>query len=129
MSSTYRILCLSHDPAVDIDPGHAGFQTEAGALEMVARMRIEQDMDHGPCDLLVGAYSYPLWCVTCPGVPIGQTAKSGCTHREHRAIEVRWLRLAAAVARLAPDEFPDLMIGQSCWSSQRLHRLREAIAR
>ena len=53
MSSTYRVLCLSHDPAIVAADDYQRPETaEAAITEGIA--------EHAGCDLVIGRYSYPL---------------------------------------------------------------------
>lgn len=68
MSSTYRVICLSHDPGLTVpDP-----ETQDHALiEMWLRrgsaVRDQRLPGHGRCDLVAGRFSYPMIEVFCPG--------------------------------------------------------------
>lgn len=59
MSSTYRFLCLSHDPALVVDGWESQRRDEAVGLAE-RRDTAEQLADHHGCRLVVGRYSYPL---------------------------------------------------------------------
>jgi hypothetical protein len=54
VSSTYRVLCLSHDPAI---VAADDFQRPEQAEEAI---RDGMTNGHEHCDLMIGRYSYPL---------------------------------------------------------------------
>lgn len=56
MSSTYRILCVSHDPALTTGSDY----NSPEAAEAAIRLGVN---GHPTCDLLIGRYSYPLRAV------------------------------------------------------------------
>lgn len=57
MSSTYRVLCVSHNPAIDTGVEcHSSQYDDKYALEMLS----EASKQHPECDLIIGRYSYPL---------------------------------------------------------------------
>lgn len=124
MSSTYRILCLSHDPAMTA--GESDWQSGNGgreaAVECVSN-RVALMPEHRDCDLLIGRYSYPLVEVGCPP-SVGR-------HRDVEWVDVGWLRILARYAELAPAEFlADSLtsaVPAGCWTPERLHRLRHEL--
>lgn len=59
MSSTYRFLCLSHDPALTVDGWESRSKDEAVGLAE-RRDNAEQLAGHRGCRLVVGRFSYPL---------------------------------------------------------------------
>lgn len=121
MSSTYRILCLSHDPAIVLEEPefHSGAAGHAGAEAAVAA-----GIDgHTDCDLLIGRYSSPLIEVGCP--------RHGDTPHLHGAnwLDIDWLRLLALAYR-HPEGTPERQAAdqvRACWSAERLHRLRNEL--
>jgi len=136
VSSTYKAICLSHDPAIEIgredydDDQWTDRETALGALTR----RTGFLAAHKDCDLVVGAYSYPLVEITCPassgrrvaGIKDGST----CCHNYDKSIPVDWLRLliaalieptAATTAVLSPRQI-DL-----CWVPQRVMRLQNLL--
>ncbi|MFC5217295.1 hypothetical protein [Streptomyces coerulescens] len=123
MSSTYRIMCLSHDPAIE-----AGEYTSPEAAEAAIRDGIAQ---HQHCDLLIGRFSYPLVEVGCPsrlGTPA--PGQGGCNgyHRDTEWIDSGWLLvLAHARHAAALPEGIDRHHDVSCWTDQRILRLREEL--
>ena len=116
MSSNYRLICLSHDPAIVVtNDGDAPRSLEA-ALE--ARTH---DTQHTHCDVIIGEYSYPLVSAYCIG-------SRNHTHREPAGINVKWLRLllAASVAPTNPGLTAAIaaFTGYGCWTPERVHLLR-----
>jgi hypothetical protein len=117
MSSTYHLLCLSHDPAIRIDCDlsfeavKALDDREHGALA-----------EHQQCDLAAGRYSYPLIEAACFGSQLpGPTA---CLKRHNRPIwtDRNVLRLVVAATGTLPDDL--LKPFRPCWPAERLARLR-----
>jgi hypothetical protein len=138
MSSTYRAICLSHDPAIEIydDDGYDGLtwsdrETGLGAL---AR-RTGPLTAHKDCDLVLGAYSYPLWQITCPANSHREPGRyprigAPCWHNNDQAIQVDWLRLMiAAIVEPTPATRAVLepRLIDSCWPKQRVMRLRSLL--
>jgi hypothetical protein len=123
VSSAYRVLCLSHDPAVEV-----GEYTSPEAAEAAIRTDLSQ---HQGCDLLIGRYSYPLVEVGCPGrLGISVSGQRRCNgyHVHTKWIDSGWLRVLAHARHAASlpqgiDRHPDV----SCWSEQRIWRLREEL--
>lgn len=117
MSSSYHVLCLSHDPSI-IASEH-GHRPEP-ALEAIAA-----GVDgHAGCDLVVGRYSYPLVGACCPASP-DQPAKLRCSHGRPQWIDRDWLRLLAAGYQTT-DSLMEAEVkrsGDSCWPWERLRRL------
>ncbi|MEU9640937.1 hypothetical protein [Streptomyces sp. NPDC048188] len=120
MSSTYRILCLSHDPA--LVEGEYASSTEA---EAAVATGVE---GHRRCDLLIGRYSYPLVEVGCPASKY-QAADLLCCHGEAMWVDAEWLLLLAA-AHQSSDEGVTAAVGRfgrHCWQWERLRRLRDEL--
>lgn len=123
MSSTYRLLCLSHDPALV-----AGEYSSREEAEDAARDGVE---DHPRCDLLIGRYSYPLVEVGCPP-SVGRLREGPDRHTVHSLtqwVDVVWLRLLAAVQQGESGPLQALTSGPilSCWSPERLRRIRDEL--
>jgi len=127
VSSTYRILCLNHDPAIVIDrdwsspndamaaatdPGHAGLD------------------DHLRCDLLVGRWSGGLCEIGCPP-SIGPEAKCSSHHRNEHWVDLDWLRLLAAALDSSEPAVTaavkELTSPYHCWRRERVQRLRSVL--
>lgn len=126
MSSNYQVICLSHDPALVIDTGWADRATLEGHLAAPKRSGVLAQ--HATCDLLGGAYSYPLVEVYCP--PTREVIRGKCYHPHHGTwIDAAWLRLLLAARKAARhgDGGPSLLDALNpmsiCWSEQRLSRL------
>lgn len=127
MSSTYHVLCVSHDPAIVVDG--EGWNTAAEAVERAGDPGRFNDMaEHVNCDLLVGRYSYPLVEVGCPP---REKSVTGCMHLHAQWVTVDWVRLLAASLdaesgslRAAVEE---LTQRHRCWSRQRVERLRSEL--
>lgn len=126
MSSTYKLLCLNHDPAIVI-PGPDWNTPEpaiAAALEPAMHDWLVED--HGQCDLLVGRYSYPLVEVCCPA----HRKKCSTWHQGPVWIDADWLRLLRAGMALVEDDAQmKAAVGRvqshhACWTPARIHRLR-----
>lgn len=128
MSSTYYILCLSHDPAITInDPGYN--RPEDAEAAIAAGIS-----EHTDCDLMIGRYSYPLVELGCPSTrgrstpprPNGIT----CHHGRTDWVDRDWLWiLAAAYQSSDPDMRAAVERGhqQQCLPWERLKRLRNEI--
>lgn len=123
MSSYYRLLCLSHDPAIVIDGDDRSRDTA------IARAHAGVP-DHVGCDLLIGRYSAPLVEVCCPTrTAPGPTPAWHPGWRWHAQpiwADAALLRLALlAIERADGDEAIGRAIRQlpECWSWTRLRRL------
>jgi hypothetical protein len=118
VSSTYRILCLNHDPAIVLPQewasGSGGRDTVTDILDNHHERPVE---GHENCDLIGGRFSYPLVEVYLAG----------------RWTDIEWLRLARAVDLL--DQTVKVNEGRLAtaaarvldWTPQRLHRLRNLL--
>lgn len=118
MSSSYYVLCMSHDPAIQL--GDYGNRPEP-ALEAIAA-----GVDgHAGCDLAVGRYSYPLVGVCCPASR-DQTAKLRCCHGSPVWVDRDWLRLLAAGYQTTDPLVEEAVkkVSGLCWPWERLRRLR-----
>ncbi len=120
MSSTYRILCLSHDPATTY-----GEYRTPDAAEQAITIGIT---GHPNCDLLIGRYSYPLVEAGCPPTR-NQPGAARCCHGSTIWADADVLRLLAvayqsadAAVRGASKRFEP-----QCWTPERLHRLRDEL--
>lgn len=117
MSSTYRILCLSHDPAT----AEGEYVTAEEALTAIA----EGLPTHPNCDLMVGRYSYPLVEVGCPPTK-HQPANLACVHGGTAWTGSAWLRLLLAALQSSDLDVLAVATGgrHTCFPWERLHRLR-----
>lgn len=116
MSSTYRILCLSHDPATT----HGEYRAPVDAEAAVAA-----GLDtHPDCDLVIGRWSGGLIEVGCPASRY-QPAALPCYHGSTIWTDSDWLRLlAAAYQSTDPDMQQAIKAGNHCMSWDRLRRVR-----
>jgi hypothetical protein len=133
MSSSYRILCLSHDPAIVIEGLEwSNCQDMEAAIARVGSDELEH---HRGCDLVGGRYSAPLIEVYCPPARGPDTVyyehalATGIHHPRHndgRWIDVSWLRLLASVyiANSPPLVTQAAAKVDRCWSKPRVVRLR-----
>lgn len=123
MSSTYRILCLSHDPALTF-----GEYDSPAEAEQAIRDGLDE---HPRCDLLIGRFSYPLIEVGCPS-SVGRDSAARDRHHIHGGtqwVDVAWLRVLAAVHESGTEQMKALT-GDShlrCWQQDRLSRLRDEL--
>lgn len=123
MSSVYRILCVSHDPALDY-----GEYRSRGEVEDAVRADGGQ---HADCDLMLGRYSYPLVEVGCPAL-LGCERAGGrlCgSHGHTEWVDVAWLRILAAAHQAGTDQMRQLAGATQLrhWSWERLRRLRHEL--
>lgn len=128
MSSTYRVLCLSHDPAVIAADGEMIWYDPEQAETAIAA-GIE---GHEQCDLAIGRYSYPLFELGCPPSREPRQHQHHCDpHPRTQWFEIEWLRLLALARRepagSALAAAADAR-GMRCWPAQRLERLRAELS-
>jgi hypothetical protein len=122
VSSIYRVLCLSHDPAIVVtDPGY----NRPEQAEEAIRAGVDE---HPHCDLLIGRFSYPLVEAGCPASR-DRAGGHRCTHGGTVWADADVLRLLAAGyqsqdagVREATRRFEGW-----CWSWERLRRLRDEL--
>jgi hypothetical protein len=135
VSSMYRILCLSHNPALELETPewHSGDDGRVKAEHAAAH---PEDLDglaeHTACDLLVGRYSYPLVEVGCPAVirDSGRPHPPGTYHpRSTEWVDIEWLRLLwlAQQAEEGPLLRAAATLSGWCWSPARLNRLANVL--
>lgn len=125
MSSVYRVLCLSHDPAIAITEVEYS-RPESAAADIASGID-----GHRDCDLLIGRYSYPLVEVGCPPI-IGpeRAGRRRCSaHSNTQWVDVAWLRILAAVHQSGADQMRALANASQLrhWSWERLRRLRDEL--
>jgi len=124
VSSDYIILCLSHDPAIEVygdDLPWSPSDALCAAANPDHPDHPEALTRHAACDLLVGRFSTPLIEVACPGG--GERCHHGWTFGTW--IEVGWLLLLHDAYNAGRD-----LAGYglpSCWTPQRLARLAPLI--
>lgn len=141
MSSTYRAICLSHDPGLMLD--HPETSSVHEIEDWVSRSRREHYWPgHERCDLVAGRYSYPLVEVFCPG-GVELSAAAGapprkCSHADGW-LPIELLRAIALLdsAVLTVTAKPGTGAGAAiraalvglqdaageCWTSSRIRRL------
>jgi hypothetical protein len=138
VSSAYRLLCVSHSPAITLEgEWHSGLQGYTGRAlaERAASHREPIDIEgHEHCDLLIGRYSYPLVEVGCPGIVPGASADAQpkihgrtCFHRGVEWVDSQWLALmlrASAEIASAPPLAEALALLPRCWRPSRIEALR-----
>lgn len=109
MSSIYRLICLSHDPGIELDTewqsGQDGRSVAETALRQPGRAESEEIRNHDNCDLVIGRYSASL-------VEVGYLPYNTNVHW----VDVEWLRVLAVASEGTP--FP------RGWSAERVRRLR-----
>lgn len=116
MSSTYRPICLNHNPAIVLDPE----LTYDEAKTLGTRDRFQ---GHEQCDLVIGRYSYPMVEVACLGRDF--PGPTGCKsyHGGIQWTDRSWLRLLLAAAPSIDAELLRPLFA-GCWPLERLERLR-----
>lgn len=129
MSSTYAILCMSHDPAIEAVDERSAEEAISWAAAGLS--------EHPNCDLLVARYSGGIIQVGCPGVatpPDGRLAHRGHPgwHRDIIWAEAGLLRVAAAVVQTEDDGHAEVLTKSlkrmpMCWTVERLRRLRHVL--
>lgn len=124
MSSTYRLLCLDHDPAIAV--GHAEFTTPGAALAAVDQPTEQLAGDHRDCDLVVGRWSGDLVELACPSHDYHP--------RDAKWVDADWLRLLLAAGNTAHSKSSWLHVAldrlhnvRRCWTFDRLLRLRHQL--
>ncbi|MFB7440219.1 hypothetical protein ACFC01_17980 [Streptomyces mirabilis] len=119
MSSTYYILCLSHDPAITVN--EPGYNRPEEAEEAIR----DRASGHENCDLVIGRYSAAFVELGCPASR-DQPTKLGCTHGGTVWADSGWLRLLAAAYQSADPGMQAATAGLRKWCLpwERLRRLR-----
>jgi hypothetical protein len=119
VSSNYRVLCLSHDPAIIAKDSDFNRPEQAEAA-------IRDGVDgHEHCDLAIGRYSYPLVELGCPATR-DQPAKLRCTHANTEWTEKGWLLLLAAAYQSEDPAVRQAALDgrHHCLPWERMQRLR-----
>lgn len=133
MSSIYRPICLSHDPALVVDGwGETEWNNLDAALGAVTR-RAEALQFHIGCDLLIARYSSPIVELICPAkTTIDAEARGAayCWHTQPTSIDAAWLQLMIAcldqqtpAVEKAVDHIKALDHIRGCWQPRRVRRL------
>lgn len=108
-------MCLSHDPALIIsdDDRHEPFVPTREEACLAG---------HKECDIMIGAFSYPLVRIGCYGLSL--TGPTGCkgVHSQVIWIEIDWLRLLCASHGVLDTKLTNPLT-RSCWTPERLIRL------
>lgn len=133
MSSVYRVLCLSHNPAML----SSDYESDNPGLAHLSLANARQT-DHPHCDLVIGRYSYPLIEVTCYGTSSSNAAYPGCTHAHPQRWDASFLALLLFVYQSplaktsSPTSNKTLRIArkaaQGCWPSNRLTTLANELS-
>lgn len=120
MSSTYYVLCVSHDPATTVCES----PTPESAVELI-RNGIEGHFD---CDLMIERVSGGPVEIGCPPTA-DRRASPHCHHRNAEWIGVEWLRLLSRAHNSTDPRMLDAARrGRfTCWTPDRLHRLRHSL--
>jgi len=122
VSSTYRIFCLSHDPAVEAVPLSDGWNSSAAAEQAA----INGVPGHEECDVLILRYSGALVEIGCPN---RRQDPHGRRHpHATQWVDAIWLKLLS-LAQRAPEGSPQRVLAErapmpGCWWPERLRRLR-----
>ncbi|MFC8361104.1 hypothetical protein ACFUIY_14675 [Streptomyces griseorubiginosus] len=125
MSSTFYIVCLSHDPAL--------ISTEYSRAELAEAAIKDGTSGHTDCDRMIVRSSGAPVEVGCPGHGFRDDARPRrhwcrSRHAHTQWVDVGWLHVLVH-ARLA-DALPESVARHhdlSCWTEQRLWRLREEL--
>lgn len=118
MSSTYNLICLSHDPALIL---HTEWHSGGGGREIAAEQLrdpaagCDEVRLHADCDLVIGRYSYPL-------VEVGYLPDRRYGHVQW--VDADWLRL---LAHLAGGDHGEVRLPH-WWTLDRARRLRGDLA-
>ena len=124
MSSTYYVLCLSHDPAIIVnDPGSNRPEDAEATIR-------DRPTGHEHCDLMIGRYSYPLVELGCPtSKDQPEALRPGtlrCYHGSTLWTDKGWLLLLAAAYQSTDPAMRGAVnaVDHGCLSWERLRRLR-----
>jgi hypothetical protein len=120
MSSIYRLICLSHDPGLELETewqsGSDGRRIAETVLRTISTDYATEELaQHAHCDLVIGRYSYPI-------IQVGYL-----THRVNPVswIDAEWLRvLVEAVVRHGTGD--QLTMPQG-WTPERCRRIRHLL--
>lgn len=122
MSSIYRPICMSHEPALVINSEYTDRTLFEAVLANPTSADPGGDLErHAGCDLLGGAFSYPLVEVYCPPrkAPV-------IRHTYGHWIDVGWLRLVHLTATTWPNSEALAQAHRAlpmCWQPHRVARL------
>lgn len=120
MSSSYRILCVSHAPALEVATGSDGWEWNRPEQALAAIADQSQVIaHHRTCDLIVyGNYWNTFYC----------PPSSRCAHTDPVPIESSWILLAIAAMR-HDDLKARVEKFTGCWTAARIHSLTGYFAR
>lgn len=115
MSSSYYVLCMSHDPAIHI--------TELGRDTDMREALVMGIGDHQKCDTVVMRVSGAPVEFGCPGM---QSTRCPYGHRDVEWIDANVLRLLYYTKDDTREEVQKLFNRHplSCWTKERLQHLR-----
>lgn len=119
MSSSYHVLCLSHDPAMVA-------VSECRGAEGAERLIAAGIEGHEHCDLVIMAMSGGPSEFGCPPVT-GRAGQRSCNYHVHSTnwADVDWLHvLHIAYGAADPDQLQRRRPTLRCWPPERIHRLR-----
>ncbi|MEU0160235.1 hypothetical protein ABZ154_15675 [Streptomyces sp. NPDC006261] len=121
MSSTYYVLCLSHDPATRTQSEF----TNHGEAAQAIKDGIE---GHARCDLLIERVSGAPVEYACPPRDDRKVGPH-CHHRDVRWIDTEWLRLLGRAQQSTDPRLQEVLVQERfyCWPVDRVHRLRVAL--
>lgn len=127
MSSTWSILCASHEPAIEIaDCG--------GSPEHAIERCAAPPPAHAGCDLLIARYSGGLVEIGCPPsrrLPGSQRHVGSWHPHDAQWVDADWLRLfAAAIEAGGYSDALDAAVARAtraCWTPQRIARLASVL--
>lgn len=117
MSSSFYLLCLSHDPAITV--------RDCGSAEMAADAIATGVEGHLDCDLLIERVSGAPLEYGCPS----RRTPQRCHHSGTEWVDIEWLQLLAR-AHSSPDPGMQEAVKRdhfTCWTRERLHRLRHSL--
>lgn len=119
MSSSYRILCVSHKPALEVASGSDGWEWNRPEQALAAVTDSRVIGQHQSCDLIVyGNYYNTFYCP-----PSGR-----CAHTDPEPIESSWISLAIdALRHEALKGRVEQFAG--CWTADRISSLAGYFAR
>lgn len=122
MSSTYGLICLNHEPAIEFGDRESVYDPEP----MIAAAKYPADHEaasgHERCDLVVARYSYPIVEILCPGK--GERALGCRWHDKPVGISDDHMRLL--IAAYQSSDVPDWVtepFSSRCWKRDRVLRL------
>lgn len=125
MSSTYRLICLAHYPALVLPVEYQDLHAAEAAGVRDTRSASEQTREvlaeHPGCDLVIGRWSGALIEFMCPGASHPATVHHGPSDW----LDVKWVRLLSAclMSEDEPIRAQAQAIGQGCWPASRVTRL------